>query len=351
MPNPMLSCPTCNHAAEAIESVPSFKLFCFGGQTGGTVEKKTRGEWHYMNTVDVLDTGTMMWTTPLLTGTPPREREDSDWAYDPKSCKLFMFGGWSDQWLRDLVTLEVAGIVGPPYALTELEPNMGPITGHTPLVIRGLNFVETSQVQVKFTDGKHEETINGKFVSQNEITCTSPVWEKFGAGEVDVRVNLRDQGYTVNKVRWSFYVNTRPQKCLAYGPGLFENGVWGFPSQFIVQAKDSTGRARTSGGDLFQVAVTHAGDSLEVSVADNKDGTYLVTWVPRTPGEYSVSVTLEDTVQGGEVFPIRGSPWVVKLDDPWVVPKLVGVPPKARDDVCLSPLLRKLVVYVGQIPL
>ena len=62
-----------------------------------------------------------------------------------------MFGGWSDQWVGDLITLEVAGIVGPPYAMTELEPNMGPITGNTPLVIRGLNFVETTQVR-KYTD-------------------------------------------------------------------------------------------------------------------------------------------------------------------------------------------------------
>ena len=46
---------------------------------------------------------------------------------------------------------------------------------------------------VKFTDGRHEETIPGKYISHNEITCMSPVWEKFGAGDVDVRVNLRDQ--------------------------------------------------------------------------------------------------------------------------------------------------------------
>jgi hypothetical protein len=64
-------------------------------------------------------------------------------------------------------------------------------------------------------------------------------------------VNLRGEGWTVNVVRWSFYVNTRPGKCVAFGPGLFEaeNAGWGFPAVFKVQAKDTGGRNRTTGGE------------------------------------------------------------------------------------------------------
>ena len=41
-----------------------------------------------------------------------------------------------------------------------------------------------------------------------------------GHGEVDVRVALNGEGYTVNRVKWTYYVNTKPQKCLAYGPAV-----------------------------------------------------------------------------------------------------------------------------------
>ena len=64
-------------------------------------------------------------------------------------------------------------------------------------------------------------------------------------------MNLKGDGWSVNIVKWNFFVNTKASKCVAYGPGLFDsdNAGWGFPAVFKVQAKDTAGRNRSSGGE------------------------------------------------------------------------------------------------------
>jgi len=344
---PVLPEPCTGLLASAIESVPSYKLFIFGGQTSSD---KSRAEWRFINDVHVLDTCTWNWNASDITyGTPPLPREDGAWAFDAKAARMVMYGGWANEWVGDCYTLDVAGIVGPPYAVTELEPCMGPYIGGTTVRVLGLNFVESKECQVKFTDGKHEEIVPGTVKSSTEIHCISPNWEKYGAGEVEVRVACRTaEGFTVNRIKWQFFVNTRPQKCIAYGPGIFEEGQWGFPAVFKIQAKDATGRDRTSGGDQF-VATVKFGDMLvETQMLDNKDGTYDVTYVPLFPGEFSVEVTFEDPAQGNQVIPVRGSPWTVSFDDPWTHPKVQGVAPRCRPGIVASGMLKKMVMYGGE---
>ena len=177
-------CPTPNahHAACAVESVPSYKLFCFGGQ---------KAEFVYSSTVSVFDTARKVWSSPVIAGTPPGAREDCGVAYDTKSCNLLYFGGWRQGWLDDLCCLNVAGIVGPPYAVQSVEPATGPVTGNTPVLLRGIGFTESPLVQVKFTDGKREAAVPGKFISSSEITCNTPSFEKFGPMDVVVRVAIK----------------------------------------------------------------------------------------------------------------------------------------------------------------
>ena len=156
---PALPSPLWNHTAQAIESVPSYKMFVFGGQ---------KKEFDYSGTVSVLDTGRMVWTAPVIAGTPPDAREDCSVSYDAKTCNLVYFGGWRQGWLDDLWCLNVAGIVGPPYAVQSVEPATGPVTGNTPVIVKGLGFVESTMVQVKFSDGKREATVAGKYVSPEQ---------------------------------------------------------------------------------------------------------------------------------------------------------------------------------------
>ena len=52
----------------------------------------------------------------------PGAREDCSVAYDAKTCNIIHYGGWKQGWLDDLWCLNVAGIVGPPYAVQGVFP-------------------------------------------------------------------------------------------------------------------------------------------------------------------------------------------------------------------------------------
>ncbi|KAJ1633365.1 hypothetical protein T492DRAFT_546868, partial [Pavlovales sp. CCMP2436] len=256
-----LSTPLWNHAAVAVESVPSYKVFVFGGQ---------KAMLSYSNALSVLDTGRMYWTSTQVVGTPPGAREDCSLAYDSKTCNALLFGGWAQGWLGDLWLLNVAGVVGPPYAVTSVLPVTGPITGNTPIQLSGLNFSD-GEILVKFTDGKREAVVAGTFVSASRVSCCTPSFEKFGALDVNLRVAIGGEGYTVNKCAFSFYVNTRAIKCTAFGPALLrKRAVVGTEVVLVLQAKDSAGKNRSSGGDALQVRLSgpNLGSVAEPVVAD-----------------------------------------------------------------------------------
>ena len=113
---PSLPTTLWNHMAEAIESVPNDHMFFFGGQ---------KAPREFSNAVNVMECVhdeagnlSLAWETKwTLAGTPPPAREDSGCCYDPSTCNLLFFGGWRQKWWNDLCLLNVAGVVGPPYAV------------------------------------------------------------------------------------------------------------------------------------------------------------------------------------------------------------------------------------------
>ena len=85
---PALPTTLWNHMAIAIESVPSYRMFVFGGQ---------KSEFVYSDSCTVLDTGRMTWNVPQFAQSQPAfpsAREDSGCAYDSKTCNVLFFGGW-----------------------------------------------------------------------------------------------------------------------------------------------------------------------------------------------------------------------------------------------------------------
>ena len=48
----------------------------------------------------------------------------------------------------------------------------------------------------------------------------TPSYELYGAMTTDVRVNINGEGWTVNKIQFTYFANTAAKNCLAYGPGL-----------------------------------------------------------------------------------------------------------------------------------
>jgi hypothetical protein len=100
----------CNHVAEALDSVPSFKFFIFGGQTCGNSEEEM-SNWRYSSEINIMDCSTKAWINMEIGGSQqPGTREDSAWAYDPKTARLILYGGWSDEWLR-LVIRAMSSII------------------------------------------------------------------------------------------------------------------------------------------------------------------------------------------------------------------------------------------------
>ncbi|KAI1294930.1 Filamin-A [Halotydeus destructor] len=87
------------------------------------------------------------------------------------------------------------------------------------------------------------------------------------------------------------------KKVTAYGSGL-THGVTGEISNFLIALNNNTG-----GG--LQVAIDGPSKA-EITIADNKDGTVSVNYLPTQPGEYQIVVRF-----GGEE--IAGSPFIAQV--------------------------------------
>jgi len=172
--------PTWNHTSCSVMAIPTWKIFSFGGITGSLTDHDRLGR--SLDTAAILETGTNRWTYPQIDGQRPTPRSDSCMAYDNKNSRLIVYGGWADQWLDDIYTLDVGAVVGPPYAVTDIIPDMGPITGGTDIMIHGIDFVNTTDVVVRFGTKRHFVDAMGVFISQIRLSCVSPDYSKFPPG-------------------------------------------------------------------------------------------------------------------------------------------------------------------------
>ena len=316
-----------NHQLMAIESVPNYKMFCLTGK---------KGQNSYLNQVDVMDCGSMVWNTPAAIGEPPIAREDTAMAYDPKTCKVLLFGGWSNRWLGDTWTLNVSPIIGPPYAVFNVTPDIGPVFGETEVTIHGMQFKEAEKIEVCFKTGKNEVISKGTFVDSTKITCLTPNFEDFGAVDVEVRLNINNEGWTVNKMRFRYFANTSAKNCLAFGPGLnpATAAKYGVEIPFLILAKDTCNAKRTSGGDEFIVEVSKEGDPRApkgtVRLVDQDNGIHEVYYSVPTAGRYRIDIGYDDLGEPQEIIPIRGSPFFMDFEDPWTYQRVSGAAPVKR---------------------
>ncbi len=141
-----------------------------------------------------------------------------------------------------------------------------------------------------------------------QVRVRTPNYELFGPTAVDVKVCISGEGWTVNKVRYSYFANTAARNCLAFGPGLLEKGVFGVEMPLIIQAHDTFNERRTSGGDHFTVRVVSADGKMEGAVRheDLGDGQYMVHYAVPAPGRWLVHISHDD-LGGPERVAIRGT--------------------------------------------
>ena len=109
-----------------------------------------------------------------------------------------------------MFTLDVGTIVGPPYAITDIYPKFGPITGGIDVQITGIDFINTTDVVIRFGNRKNSVDVRGNFVAQTQLVCTSPDFTKFSPGTYDVRVALDGDSFTTTFAKFTFFSITNP---------------------------------------------------------------------------------------------------------------------------------------------
>jgi dynein heavy chain len=168
------------------------------------------------------------------------------------------------------------------------------VFGEADITISGLRF-RPGRIQVRFASDhcKSEAVAEGEFVDATTIRCKTPNFEAFGAGSVDVRVSINGEGWTVNRLGYTYFANTAARNCLAFGPGLLPAaGAFGLALPFVIQARDTLNDRRTGGGDVFAVRVTVGGKDVEGATAGVRDlgnGHYQAHYSVPLPGAYQVS--------------------------------------------------------------
>jgi len=255
-----------NHCSVLVEAIPTWKLFIFGGECAEYNEGNARAFGEYVNSSCYLDLGTTMWaefaSDPELFPEIPKPREYAAMAYDPRDSRLLLFGGWNNGWFNDLHALYVGKIVGPSYAITSSEPKLGQLTGNVPLRITGQGFKDAN-IKVVFTAGakpidslsRFSIEVPGQFVSETELTCVTPNFEQFGPKECVMQISIASDAYTTTWIMFNYFLNTRANKSLAYGPGLLPEVAPGHEVEFIIQARNDLCENRTSGNDKFMVRI------------------------------------------------------------------------------------------------
>jgi dynein heavy chain len=259
-----------------VEAIPTWKFFIFGGECAEYNEGTPRAFGEYVNSSCFLDLGTVKWTTYASDAETyaniPHPREYSAMAYDNKDNKLLIYGGWNNGWFDDLYSLNVGKIVGPSYAITASDPALGQLSGNVPLIVSGQGFKDAGSIKVLFTcgnrpvdsQGKMTIDVAGTFVSETEITCTTPNYEAFGnkQHEVVMQLQIGSGDLTTTWIPFNYFLNTRALKSLAYGPGLLQDVAPGTPVEFLIQARNDEGRNRTSGRDCFEVRIRKIRDAV-----------------------------------------------------------------------------------------
>lgn len=118
-----------------------------------------------------------------------------------------MFGGYSNEWLDDLWSLDVSQVVGPSYSIEKIEPNMGPISGNTEITVYGKGFHEpTMRYRLLFKVGnKWEEAdpSNVQWVSNTEFKTKTPNFRKYGHRSVDVYLMIDEDLVSVTKTSFT----------------------------------------------------------------------------------------------------------------------------------------------------
>lgn len=334
-------------------SIPSWKYFIFGGTSGNFFEGSNRTGSKYCSDTWYLDIDPLNWVPVKLEENEdvvPEARESAATFYNSEDQRFYVFGGWNNDWLNDMWMLPVGNITGPPYAITHIKPTVGPLTGNTKLSIFGAGFKESyGPITVKFFGGKTPIEAPGVFKEENLIECLTPNFESFGPRKCEIRVQCGRFDLTITSAEFTYYLNTKADKTICFGPGLLEDNHVDAEAMFIIQSRNAEGANRTTGSDEFKVTIKRLDlkvpedpvlddreqkkfdqlpeeerksilekreqakqavlnrITIQPTIIDQEDGTYLVKY--KVPEECKCEIEIS-FVNGGKEEPIRGNKFI-----------------------------------------
>lgn len=369
--------PRWNHTAVSVFSVPNWKAFVFGGNSGDLIESGNP-QGTYLNDVCVLDSGSNRWIRPETIGDVPSPRADTQMAFDETSGTLVIFGGWCNRWYNDVCTCKVTDVVGPPYNIDTISPEIGPITGGTHTIISGVGFQSVKgAVTVRYACVKGFLEVQGDVLSDTTVSFRTPNFEKYGPVDVECRIGIGGKALCSDTLAYKYFSVSSASQCIAFGPGLMDGCVCMTPVSFIIEARDGHGEKRVCGMDDFIVHIEDKGgfddedkyaalmaeekvkeedvaggvaaeghvpveveEQLLVELEDLLDGTYKCAFTPQRPAHYEICIDFKGSFDGPG-GPIRGSPFVVAtingeseqndFDGPLVVERLNEHTKKLKD--------------------
>jgi len=106
-----------NHSSIMVEAIPHWRFFIFGGCEISYQEGEKRNPGKFSNNVQLYNVESPNLHPLDLDQTEkdpkPEKRELCSLLYDIKRRRMIVFGGYSNEWLDDLWSLDVSQVVGP----------------------------------------------------------------------------------------------------------------------------------------------------------------------------------------------------------------------------------------------
>jgi dynein heavy chain len=313
-----------------VPALPNHLLFVFGGSSDFFEEGTPRTFANLSNTAQYIsiagDLKQSTWS-PISPEEPiddPPPRENSTMVYDESNNRLLIFGGWSNKYMNDVHELNISSITGPQYAIYDIEPKLGPYTGNTNCMITGEGFVPNRSYVVEFKAGKNALTSSARYVSPTQIECVTPEFVSVGPKEASVKVRAERGDLTLTDVPFHFFLNTKFDKTIAFGPGLLAENKVGVETIFYIQTRNIKNENRTSGRDNFEIQIyteseeveeneegeeiqTTVQNPIEYKIEDLDNGQYKIEYTSDKPAEVFLDIQYSSEVQ--KAAQIRGGPF------------------------------------------
>merc|ERR1712130_186033 len=185
------------------------------------------------------------------------------------------------------------------------DKNGKPVTGLT----------EGDWITVKLTDPKTDPNGEGPSlfparIKDNNDGTYNVEYDADVPGDYVLNVMIGDESIKDMPKEIHCYPGVDASNTVVTGPGV-TNGLDDRPLEFTIQAKDKDGNNVPVGGDDFRVNIVGPNnETVPCELKDNKDGTYSGSYEPKGPGDYTVTIEVNDDENnvGDSPYTCRVSP-------------------------------------------